>query len=88
MPERKKKYPATAGRPGCEKTKIAIMWCVVNGIGEASHADIWIFFPGNMENPGVPVYLNGKAYKVLQWDQIFEEFMEIVEEYFKNLQKV
>jgi len=25
MPERKKKYPATAGKPGCEKTKIAIM---------------------------------------------------------------
>jgi len=87
MPERKKKYPATAGRPGCEKTKIAIMWCIVNGIGEASHADIWIFFPGNMENPGVPVYLNGKAYKVLQWDQIFEEFMEIVEHYFQDLQK-
>lgn len=77
LPLRKKLYP------GCEKTKIAVMWCVVNGIGEASTADIGIFFPGNMENPGTPVYVKGKMYKVLQGDQIFEEFMDILELYFQ-----
>jgi len=57
LPEWKKKYPAIAGKPGFEKTKIAIMGCVVNGVGEASHADVGIFFPGNMEDPKIPVYV-------------------------------
>ena len=85
MPERKKKYPAMAGKPGCERIRIAIMWCVVNGVGEASHADIGIFFPGNAENPQIPVYVKWKMFKVLEWENVFEQFMEIVEKYFQDL---
>jgi len=76
MPERKINYP------GCEKTKIAIMGCVVNGIGEAAQADIGIFFPGNNENPKIPVYVHGKPYTVLDSEWVFENFMDIIEKYF------
>lgn len=70
--------------PGCEKTKIAIMGCVVNGIGEASHADIGIFFPWNNENPKIPVYVHGKPYTVLDSEWVFEKFMDIIEKYFRK----
>lgn len=70
--------------PGCETTKIAIMGCVVNGIGEASHADIGIFFPWNNENPKIPVYVHGKPYAVLDGEWVFEHFMEIIEKYFRQ----
>lgn len=79
MPEWKKKYN------GCEKTKIAIMWCIVNGVWEAISADIGIFFPGNWENPQIPVYVKWKILKVLHGERVFEEFMEIVEDYFYHL---
>jgi len=78
MPMRKNKYK------WFEKTKIAVMWCIVNGVGEASNADVWIFFPGNMENPRIPVYVKGKMYKVLDSENVFENFMEIIEQYFKK----
>ncbi len=78
MPQRKTKYP------GCETTKIAIMGCVVNGIGEASHADIGIFFPGNNENPKIPVYVHGTPYTILESEWVFEKFMEIIEQYFRK----
>ncbi len=78
MPTRKTLYP------GCEKTKIAIMGCVVNGIGEASHADIGIFFPWNNENPKIPVYVHGKPYTILDNDWVFEHFMDIIEKYFRK----
>jgi (E)-4-hydroxy-3-methylbut-2-enyl-diphosphate synthase len=68
--------------PRCVRTKIAIMWCVVNGIGEASHADVGIFFPWNTEHPQIPVYVQGKMYKMLDDKNVFEQFMEIVEHYF------
>lgn len=70
--------------PWFEKTKISVMWCIVNGIWEASNADIWIFFPGNMEEPKIPVYVRGKPYKVLEWENVFEQFMEIIELYFQS----
>jgi len=75
---RKQKYP------GCETTKIAIMWCVVNGIWESANADIGIFFPGNNENPKIPVYVHGKPYIVLDNDNVFEKFMDIIEKYFRK----
>lgn len=78
LPEWKKQYP------GFEKTKIAVMWCIVNGVGEASNADIWIFFPWNMEDPSIPVYVKWKMYKILKWDDIFDQFMEIIEMYFQG----
>lgn len=68
--------------PRCVRAKIAVMWCVVNGIGEASHADVWIFFPWNTEHPQIPVYVQGKMYKMLDDNNVFEQFMEIVENYF------
>lgn len=78
LPAWKKNYP------GFEKTKIAIMWCVVNGVGEASNADVGVFFPGNMEDPKIPVYVRGKMYKVLDNANVFDQFMEIIELYFQN----
>lgn len=69
---------------GCETTKIAIMWCIVNGIWESSHADIGIFFPWNNENPKIPVYVRGKMYKILEWTNVFEQFMDIIELYFQK----
>jgi len=68
-----------------EKTNISIMWCVVNGIGEAKHADIGIFFPWNAEKPIVPVYIKWKPYTTFQHDDdIFNGFMQIIENYFKS----
>ena len=60
------------------------MGCIVNGPGEAKNADIWIFLPWDGENPTIPVYVSGKPYKNLKWDRVFEEFMEIVREYFEE----
>lgn len=67
--------------PGCENIKIAIMWCIVNWVGEASHADIGIFFPGNNENPKIPVYLRWKPYTILESTNLFQQFMNIIEKF-------
>lgn len=75
LPERRKRYI------WFEKVKIAVMGCIVNWIGEAKHADIWIFFPGNWENPQIPVYIKWKQYIILEENNVFENFMWIVEEY-------
>lgn len=62
------------------------MGCVVNGVGEAKAADVGIFFPGNGEYPKIPIYVRGKQYKVLvSTDDIFGEFMEILEAYFEGI---
>jgi len=70
---------------GFEKTNIAVMWCIVNWIWESKQADIWIFFPGNVEKPIIPVYVNGVQFKTF-WleDDILSEFMKIVESYFEK----
>ncbi len=78
MPQRKHLYP------WCERIRIAIMGCIVNGIGEASHADIGIFFPGNQEQPKIPVYVHGKPYTILESTWVFEQFMDIIEKYLKK----
>ena len=65
-------------------TNIAVMGCIVNGPWEARNADIGIFLPGDGENPTIPVYVRGKTYKNLKWDRIFEEFMEILVDYFEG----
>ena len=75
LPERRKKYI------WFEKVKISVMGCIVNGIWEAKYADIGIFFPWNGENPQIPVYKNWKPFKILSEENVFEEFMWIVEEY-------
>lgn len=67
-----------------DSTTIAVMGCIVNGPGEARNADVGIFLPGDGENPTIPVYVQGKPYKNLKGDKIFEEFMEILEMYFRQ----
>lgn len=66
---------------GFEGMKIAIMGCIVNGIGEAEHADIGLFIPGNKEDPKLPVYVQGKPYATLKGERVFEEFIEILEKF-------
>lgn len=51
MPEWMRKYK------GFENLHIAVMGCIVNGIGEAKHADIGIFIPGDAEAPQLQIYL-------------------------------
>lgn len=70
--------------PGVETLNIAVMGCVVNGPGEAAHADIAIALPGKMEKNVAPVYINGKFSHSLQGDNITEEFIEILENYLNN----
>ncbi len=60
MPEWIKKYK------GFENTHIAVMGCIVNGIGEARNADIGIFIPGDAEAPQLQIYVAGKHYRSLE----------------------
>lgn len=76
--EWKERYPKFA------TTNIAVMGCIVNGPGEARNADIGIFLPGDGENPTIPVYVRGQMYKNLKWDRVFEQFMEILIDYFEE----
>jgi (E)-4-hydroxy-3-methylbut-2-enyl-diphosphate synthase len=73
-----KKYPKT------KDTKISIMGCVVNGIGEAQNADIAISLPGKTEKPIAPVYIKGKFIKSLSGKNIPEQFVKMVEEFLKG----
>lgn len=76
--EWKEKYP------GVEQLKIAVMGCVVNGIGEASNADIGLHLPGKTEAPIAPVYANGKQIALLKGENIAEEFCDILNQYIKD----
>jgi len=67
--------------PGVENMTVAVMGCVVNGPGESKHADIGISLPGNGENPGAPVYVNGKLTTTLRGETIIADFIEIMEKY-------
>jgi (E)-4-hydroxy-3-methylbut-2-enyl-diphosphate synthase len=78
MPEWKKKYK------NFESTKIAVMWCIVNWVWEAKSADIWVYIPGNNEDPIMPVMVKWKIVKYLNTENVFSEFLEIVEGYFEE----
>lgn len=78
MPTWKDKYPSVA------QMKVAIMGCVVNGPGESKHADIGISLPGKMENPVAPVIIRGEAFKMLEGDNIIQEFKDILEDFVIN----
>ncbi len=71
--------------PEVKNLKIAVMGCVVNGPGEAKHADIAIALPGKMEKPIAPVYIDGKLFKNLKGDNIENEFLDILDGYIKKL---
>lgn len=47
-------------RKGVEKLKIAVMGCIVNGIGEGKSADIGISLPGSGENPQSVIFEKGR----------------------------
>lgn len=76
IPEWKKKYK------NFESTKIAVMWCIVNWVWEAKNADIWVYIPGNNEDPIMPVMVKWKVVKYLNEWNVFSEFLEIIEKYF------
>lgn len=67
--------------PGVERMNIAVMGCIVNGPGESKHANLGISLPGYGEKPVSAVYKDGKYFKTLQGDKIFEEFKDIIENY-------
>ena len=52
--------------PYCDGYQLHFTSAVSIGPGESKHADIGISFPGYQENPGIPVYQNGKLFKVLK----------------------
>lgn len=74
IPEWLKRNPKVA------ELKVSVMGCVVNGPGEAKHADISISLPGKTEKPVAPVYIRGKFLKTISGDNIAEEFIKIVED--------
>lgn len=70
---------------GIEKMKVAVMGCVVNGPGEARHADIALSLPGKTEEPMASVFVKGKLLKTLRGGNVAAEFLEILEEYVTSL---
>ncbi len=85
MPQWKMKYR------GFESTHIAVMGCIVNGIGEAKHADIGIFIPGDAEAPQLQIYVKWEHYKSLEWRDILSvgrEFLEVIEGYLEKEYKM
>jgi (E)-4-hydroxy-3-methylbut-2-enyl-diphosphate synthase len=76
MPEWTKKYS------WFENTHIAVMGCIVNGIGEARNADIGIFIPWDAEAPQLQIYVKWEHYRSLEWRDILavgREFMQVIE---------
>ena len=67
--------------PHAKNLKIAVMGCVVNGPGEAGHADIALCLPGKSEEPLGMVFVRGKLAKTLRGSRLGEEFLEMVEEF-------
>lgn len=77
--EWKKKYSKT------NTLKIAVMGCIVNGPGESKHADIGISLPGNAEQPTAVVFVDGKQYRTLHYDDNIENsFKKIIDEYIET----
>ena len=66
---------------GCEKLKIAVMGCIVNGPGESKHADIGISLPGVGEEPRAPVYINGQYFNTLFGPTLAQDFIALVDNY-------
>lgn len=69
------------GYCGCEKLKVAVMGCVVNGPGEARDAHMGISLPGKGENPVAPVFVDGAKWKILRGDDLEGQFMACIDEY-------
>ncbi|QKX02232.1 flavodoxin-dependent (E)-4-hydroxy-3-methylbut-2-enyl-diphosphate synthase [Wolbachia endosymbiont of Dirofilaria (Dirofilaria) immitis] len=67
--------------PGVEHMNIAVMGCIVNGPGESKYANLGISLPGYGEKSVSAVYKDGKYFKTLQGNTIFEEFKTIIDNY-------
>ena len=67
--------------PGVENMTIAVMGCVVNGPGESKHANLGISLPGYGERAVAAVYQNGEKLCTLEGNDIFEQFVSIIENY-------
>lgn len=77
----KKKKPAwQKNGKNIEKLRVAVMGCVVNGPGEAAHADIGISLPGKGEN-SAQIFVKGKYWKTLRGGDISKEFLRILEKW-------
>ncbi|QKX02993.1 flavodoxin-dependent (E)-4-hydroxy-3-methylbut-2-enyl-diphosphate synthase [Wolbachia endosymbiont of Litomosoides sigmodontis] len=70
--------------PGVEHMNIAVMGCIVNGPGESKHANLGISLHGYGEKLISAVYKDGKYFKTLQGNNIFEEFKVIIDDYVKE----
>ncbi|MBD3330767.1 flavodoxin-dependent (E)-4-hydroxy-3-methylbut-2-enyl-diphosphate synthase [Candidatus Peregrinibacteria bacterium] len=67
--------------PQTATLKIAVMGCRVNGPGESQSADIGINLPGKTEEKMATVYTKGKYLKTLKGKNIYNEFIEILENF-------
>jgi len=78
MPQWKTRYP------GVERMRIAVMGCVVNGPGEAKHADIGISLPGASETPQAVVFVKGKKDCVLDGEDMKEKFIQRINSFLEE----
>lgn len=58
----------TKERAGVENLKIAVMGCIVNGIGEGKSAHIGISLPGSGENPQSVIFEKGRQTATVRGD--------------------
>ena len=78
MPEWKRRYP------GVETLNVAVMGCIVNGLGESRHADIGISLPGTGEAPAAPVFIDGKKVATLRGPGAAADFKQMVLDYIER----
>jgi (E)-4-hydroxy-3-methylbut-2-enyl-diphosphate synthase len=73
-------------RNGVEKLKIAVMGCIVNGIGEGKNADIGISLPGSGENPQSVIFEKGKQVATVKGDIkiLLEEMKKRIEKFIEK----
>jgi (E)-4-hydroxy-3-methylbut-2-enyl-diphosphate synthase len=69
---------------GFESLSIAVMGCIVNGIGEAKHADIGIFLPGNQEKQIIPIMVKWQQIATTNIDEAYPSFVRILEDYLET----
>jgi (E)-4-hydroxy-3-methylbut-2-enyl-diphosphate synthase len=63
-----------------ESIRIAVMGCVVNGIGEGSNSDIGI--AGTKE--GAAIFIDGEIIETVKREKIEEKFMKYLNKIIKN----
>ncbi|MCX7831189.1 MAG: flavodoxin-dependent (E)-4-hydroxy-3-methylbut-2-enyl-diphosphate synthase, partial [Acidobacteria bacterium] len=83
----KEKSPKwTKERMGVENLKIAVMGCIVNGIGEGKSADIGISLPGSGENPQSVIFEKGIQTATVKGDIkiLLREMKERIENFVKK----